>query len=131
MTMVTDRALERLVEGKSAHEVDELAARMAGGTRTTMQRYRYVSNLAENESMPSDIREEAARWCELINEAFEGTPHRVSIWAAYRRMRQVVADRMEFSRVCAGCGEEFTLSESSRRRHCSDACRQRAYRERS
>jgi hypothetical protein len=115
---------------KPRRQTDEEYARSLGFSRSTLQRITYIRRVAEAPpgAVPAYIQRAAAEMLDLLKER---TPREFNVREHYEMLRSSVQAHTKRHWRCAQCGTEMTDgTHRPHARYCSNACRQKAYRER-
>jgi len=110
-------------------ERDELAAKMAGSSRTTMQRFVFITTVAQDPGVPEHIRELAQEGLRVIGDKPTVHGGHGQVRPVYEDVKLALADEgLAYSRPCANPGCPNRAGGRSDARYCSARCRLQAYR---
>jgi hypothetical protein len=105
-------------------EVEEMLAKQTGYSLTTLKRVKFIREAAENKALRPAIRKFAKQACERLD-----ADKNVRVMPLYEALKAKMAD-VGWVAYCEVCDKEFNPLRPDAF-YCSNACRQKAYRERS
>lgn len=106
------------------HEMEEMFAKQTGYSRTTLNRVKFIRWVAENDDLPPNIQEYAKQHINALDKK------RAPVMPIYEAIKELFRwEELQWEFECPACGTTFAR-ERRGAVYCSNACRQRAYRER-